>query len=268
MKHKLLGIILIFACMLCIFGCSAEPLQANEDVWVIAEELSYDENDEVTSRNVYTYKDRYNYRIERYSGDRLTSYTDMTQSKDGTQKTDKTYNEERLISTTEYEYDKNGKALSYTLTHDHGSTKRERHWSTDGKTVEVLDNGVYLWTEEYDEQGREIRSYGENYETVYTYADGEKILRTSYTNNTSVEYVVHKYDAQGREIETLNYTLDEDRTYTEDDIVARTVFEYDADGHSYRISFSMDAGETQIKGSQRIIYKPLSELLKNSETNK
>jgi len=82
MKHKLLGIILILVCILCIFGCSVEPPQANEDVWVIAEELSYDENDEVTSRNVYTYKDRYNYRIERYSGDRLTSYTDMTQSKD------------------------------------------------------------------------------------------------------------------------------------------------------------------------------------------
>jgi len=77
---------------------------------------------------------------------------------------------------------------------------------------------------------------------------------------------VHKYDAQGREIETLNYTLDEDRNYTEDDIVAKTVFEYDADGHSYRMSFSMDAGETQIKGSQRIIYMPLSELLKNSES--
>lgn len=266
MKQKWLLLLLLLGSVL-FFGCSADELQKDESIWVITEEISYDEAERVTNRKIYQYEDDpYHYRCTYYDGETILTYTDVTQSKNGKTRTEKTYQDEQLLSTEVYQYDIDGKEVSCEISFADGNTKREWHWSKDGRTVEITDDGMYLWSEEYDAQGRKIRSYGEDYETVYTYGEQETVLCTTYSNENRVEYVVHQYDEQGRVTETCNYELDtyeqeKPRPYTETDLIARTVFVYETDGHSYWMQSDYNDGTVQMESQTHVIYKPLEEAL-------
>ena len=262
MKRNRIMIALLLG-MLLFGGCTANTQQA-EETWVKAEQITYDENGDITNRQVYEYDgSERNFRAHLFNGDNEEyGYTDVVENKDGTERTETYYvgDNSAVFAQTEYAYREDGKPLSEKQIAGNGTVTRERiwNWNDDGTAADVLENGEYSYTVEYDEQGREIRSYNDKYETVFTYEEQGKVLRTSYMDNTRVEYVVQTYDAQGRTIETLNYELDEDRAYTEEDIAARSTCEYDEDGHSYVVTSVYEYGTFSIQ----FIYKPLSELLK------
>lgn len=261
MKQKWLVLILLLGSVF-FFGCSNRDVQEEEMILVMAEEISYSETGDITLRKVYQYDgDPYHYRCENYDGDRLLTYTEVAQSEDGRTWTEKTYQGEQLLSTEIYQYDADGKEQRCEMVFTDGSTNREWHWSKDGKTVEITDDGIYLWTEEYDAQDRKVRSYGDDYETVYTYENQKKTVCTTYPDEERIEYVVHQYDAQGRVIESSNYELEGNRPYTENDLIARAIFEYEADEHSYWMQSAYDDGDIQIVNATHVIYKPLEEVL-------
>ena len=264
MKHKWTVVMLLMVALV-FSGCTANTSKNDEVVWVVAEQITYDENGDQSNRMVYEYEgSERNYRAHHYNdNDEAYGYTDIVQSKDGTKRTETHYygNDNALFVQTDYEYREDGKPLSQkNIMNDTVMQERIWNWNEDGTVAQVIEDGVYLYTVEYDEQGREIGSYNEEYETVFTYNDQGKVIRTAYTDKPKVEYVVHKYDAQGRTIETVNYELDEDRPYTDDDMVAHSTCTYDADGHSYVVTVTSvyEYGSFSI----HYIYKPLSELLK------
>lgn len=276
MKYRLSLIVLLLLSAMLFFGCGADGSQEDENVWVIAEEISYDAEGEVTARDVYAYEEsQRQYCISHYNqGNIQTGYTDVVLTKDGTRKTE-TYHfiDESLgVIQYDYAYREDGKPLSRRMIHSAGDEKSEEkeliwQWNQDGTAAEVLENDVLAYVEEYDEQGREKCSYNDAYETLYTYSEQKMILRTSYTDDSRVEYVVHNYDAQGREIETLNYEIhggDSDQAYdeiyTEENLTARAIFEYDDDGHSYTVTYYIDDGKCRIQWSEHVICKPLHEM--------
>ena len=257
MKHKWMVVLLLIAAFV-FSGCTATATKNNEEVWLLAEQITYDENGDISNRQVYEYDgSERNFRAHFFNSDNEEyGYTDVVQTKDGTRRTESYYvgDKNALFAQTDYAYREDGKPLSEKQIAGNGTVARERiwEWNDDGTVAEVLENGVYSYTQEYDRQGREIRSYNEDYETVYTYSEQGKVLCTTYTNDTKVEYVVHNYDAQGRTIETLNYELNEDRPYTDEDIVARSTCEYEEDGHSYVVTSVYEYGTFSI----HFIYKP------------
>ena len=264
MKHKWMVVMLLITAFI-FSGCTANTPKNDEVVWVIAEEITYDENDAQSYRKVYEYEgSERTYTIYHYnSKNEKSGYTNVERTKDGTGRTDTHYvyvsDKATVFVQTDYEYREDGRPLSQkNIMHDTVMQERIWNWNEDGTVAQVIEDGVYLYTVEYDEQGREISSYNEEYETVFTYNDQGKVIRTAYTDKPKVEYVVHKYDAQGRTIETVNYELDEDRPYTDDDMVAHSTCTYDADGHSYVVTSVYEYGSFSI----HFIYKPLSELLK------
>ena len=260
MKQKWM-IIMFFLAAILFFGCTAT--QSNEEVWVQAEQIVFDGKDNVLNRMVYEYDgSERKYTIHHYnSKNEESGYTDVVQTKDGTRRTETHYisDNDALFVQTDYEYREDGKPLSQkNIMRDTITQERIWNWNADGTVANVMEDGVYRYTVEYDEQNRQTRSYNESYETTFTYSDHGKVLCTTYSGYTRVEYVVHKYDEQGRTIETINYELDEDRPYTDDDIVSQSTCTYDEDGHSYVVSYVSSGDPYHI----HFIYKPLSEMLK------
>jgi hypothetical protein len=265
--HRISWLVLLLLCTVLFFGCTADTQQANDNVWVLAEQINYDENGDMTNRNVYAYHDNArNFQVHYFNRDNEEyGYTDVVENEDGTKRTETYFvgDNTTVFGQTEYTYHDTGKQLSEKQIAANGSVSRERiwNWNADSTVAEILEDGGYLYTQEYDEQGREIRSYNEKYETVCTYADQETVRRTTYTDNTRVEYTVIQYDTKGRVIETMDYMLDTDRTYTDEDLVSKSTCVYDEDGYSYVVSFMYDHGTTKTIGEMHFIYKPLSEVL-------
>ena len=273
MKQRMMKLIAFcMVGMMTLTGCVASLPQSDEDVWVLAEQITYDENGNVSNRAVYEYDgSERKYRVCHYnSKNEAYGTTEVVQTKDGTKRTETHYYGEGNASFVQmdYEYRKDGKPLSQKNIAGDASVTQERiwNWNADGTVAEVLEDGVYRYTIEYDDQGRENRSYNEEYETTYTYDAQGKVLRTSYTNKPNVEYVVQKYDAQGRTIETVNYALDVDRPYTDEDIAAKSECAYDEDGHSYVVTSAYNHETEQTLGQIHFIYKPLREMIQSADT--
>lgn len=263
MKHKWLAI-LLFLSIAFFGGCGAETTQNSEDVWVIAEEISYNENGDATIRNVYEYQEnQYNYRRANYEGERTPYYTEVTQSKDGKARTEKTYRDDTWITTLEQRYDKDGRILSEILTRFDGEEdKTEWKWSKNNTVAQKYIDGILVATEEYDEQGRKVYSIDNESETEIIYTEQERILRASFLDGSQSFYVVNKYDEQNRVIEIYNYTVNGAASYSEEDMTAYSMITYDEDEHSYWVKAEYNDGEVQMKSSMHVIYKPLSEMLK------
>ena len=262
MRRNSIWMILLLLCMVLFSGCGADTLENDEDIWVIAEEISYNEQGEATIRNVYTYEDQYNYRIDNSEGERSPRYKEVTQSKDGRQKTEAWYSEKELLIATEYQYDKHGRLLS-ERTEDMGGGEREYlwNWNADGTIAEVYSDDQLIRTETYDAQGRKIYSVDAQSETEITYTEQERVLRGAALDGSRTDYVVNKYDEQQRIVETYNYLVYGTEPYTEEDLTAYTAITYEEDGHSYWLHGTFDDGEVRMESATHVIYKPLSEMI-------
>ena len=116
-------------------------------------------------------------------------------------------------------------------------------------------------TLEYDDQNRIVRETDGQSETVYSYEDGKRIIRSEMAGY--VYYMVHYYDAQNRMIETRDYKVPGDGDYTEDNLISRSICIYKEDGHSLTHEYHIRDEVTgeQLTGTLEITYRPLDEVL-------
>ena len=179
--------ITICVVLLCMTGCGNDAagndnaVEKEETVWVITEEVSYDENKGLLSRVVYQYeKDEYNYRVDSYNAfGELIAYTVQEGNKHKTIKSN--YMEtNRLVGQTISEFDADGRLLSKEQKRMEGVTvKQVWNWNADKTFADVIStdekgNVLEEWTEEYDNENRILREKTKWSETIYTYEDKKK----------------------------------------------------------------------------------------------
>ena len=161
-------ICVVLLCMMTGCGNDAavneNAVEKEEPVWVITEEVSYDENKELLSRVVYQYeKDEYNYRVDSYNAfGELIAYT--VQEGDARKTIKSNYMEtNRLAVQTVSEFDVDGRLLSKEQKRMEGTAvKQVWNWNDDKTFAEVIStdekgNVIEKWTEEYDNENRILR---------------------------------------------------------------------------------------------------------------
>lgn len=268
---------IICVVLLCMMtGCGNDAavnenaMEQEEPVWVITEEVSYDENKELLSRVVYQYeKDEYNYRVDSYNAfGELIGYT--VQEGDARKTIKSNYMEtNRLAVQTVSEFDVDGRLLSKEQKRMEGTAvKQVWNWNDDKTFAEVIStdekgNVIEKWTEEYDNENRILREKTEQSETTYTYEDNKTISRSDMDG--SVYYIVRYYDEQGRLIESRDYNDSDGGDYTEEDMVIHSIQKYKEDGHSLTHEYHIwdeESGEERT-GIVEVTYQPLDEVLQS-----
>ena len=272
MRRFWITICVVLLCML--NGCGNDAavnenaVEQEQPVWVITEQVSYDENKELLSRAVYQYgKDEYNYRVDSYNAlGELIAYT--VQEGDERKTIKSNYMEtNRLAGQTVSEFDADGRLLSKEQKRMEGATvKQVWNWNDDKTFADVVStdekgNVIETWTEEYDNANRILCEKTERSETTYTYEDNKTISQSDMGGY--VYYIVRYYDDQGRLIESRDYNDSDGGDYTEDDLVMHSIQKYKEDGHSltheYRI-WDEESGEERT-GIVEVTYQPLDEVL-------
>lgn len=264
--------ILLCVLVLCLVtGCNhADDVQTEtEPVWVITEQVTYDENKELFSRVVYQYeKDEYNYRVDSYNASgELIAY--VVQEGDERKTVKSSYMEtDRLVGQTISEFDADGRPLLKESKRMEGVTFRQVwNWSSDKTSATVIStdaegNVLEEWTEEYDNENRMIREKTERSETTYMYEDKKSISRSDMGLGY-VYYMVRYYDDRGRLIENRDYKDYDGGDYTEDDLVLYSIQSYKEDGHSLTNEYYIrdEATGEQRTGTVEITYQLLDEVL-------
>lgn len=272
MRRFWMTICVVLLCMMTGCGNDAavneNAMEQEEPVWVITEEVSYDENKELLSRVVYQYeKDEYNYRVDSYNAfGELIGYT--VQEGDARKTIKSNYMEtNRLAVQTVSEFDVDGRLLSKEQKRMEGTAvKQVWNWNDDKTFAEVIStdekgNVIEKWTEEYDNENRILREKTEQSETTYTYEDNKTISRSDMDG--SVYYIVRYYDEQGRLIESRDYNDSDGGDYTEEDMVIHSIQKYKEDGHSLTHEYHIwdeESGEERT-GIVEVTYQPLDEVL-------
>ena len=272
MRRFWMTICVVLLCMMSGCGNDAavneNAVEKEEPVWVITEEVSYDENKELLSRVVYQYeKDEYNYRVDSYNAfGELIVYT--VQEGDARKTIKSNYMEtNRLAVQTVSEFDVDGRLLSKEQKRMEGTAvKQVWNWNDDKTFAEVIStdekgNVIEKWTEEYDNENRILREKTEQSETTYTYEDNKTISRSDMGG--SVYYIVRYYDEQGRLIERRDYNDSDGGDYTEEDMVIHSIQKYKEDGHSLTHEYHIwdeESGEERT-GIVEVTYQPLDEVL-------
>ena len=272
MRRFWVTICVVLLCMLTGCGNDAavneNAVEQEQPVWVITEQVSYDENKELLSRAVYQYgKDEYNYRVDSYNAlGELIAYT--VQEGDERKTIKSNYMEtNRLAGQTVSEFDADGRLLSKEQKRMEGTAvKQVWNWNDDKTFADVVStdekgNVIETWTEEYDNANRILCEKTERSETTYTYEDNKTISQSDMGGY--VYYIVRYYDDQGRLIESRDYNDSDGGDYTEDDLVMHSIQKYKEDGHSltheYRI-WDEESGEERT-GIVEVTYQPLDEVL-------
>ena len=264
--------ILLCVIVLCLTaGCNhADDVKTEtEPVWVITEQVTYDENKELFSRVVYQYeKNEYNYRADNYNASgELIAY--MVQKGDERKTIKSSYMEnDQLVIQTTSQFDADGRPLSKEMNRMEGVGSRQVwNWNCDKTSAQVIrtdaeGNVLEEWTEEYDSENRMIRAKTEYSETTYTYEDKKSISRSDMGLGY-VYYMVRYYDDRGRLIENRDYKDYDGGDYTEDDLVSYSIQSYKEDGHSLTNEYYIrdEATGDEITGTSEITYQPLDEVL-------
>ena len=272
MRRFWMTICVVLLCMMSGCGNDAavneNAMEQEEPVWVITEQVSYDENKELLSRVVYQYeKDEYNYRVDSYNAfGELIGYT--VQEGDARKTIKSNYMEtNRLAVQTVSEFDVDGCLLSKEQKRMEGTAvKQVWNWNDDKTFAEVIStdekgNVIEKWTEEYDNENRILREKTEQSETTYTYEANKTISRSDMGG--SVYYIVRYYDEQGRLIERRDYNDSDGGDYTEEDMVIHSIQKYKEDGHSLTHEYHIwdeESGEERT-GIVEVTYQPLDEVL-------
>lgn len=272
MRRFWMTICVVLLCMMSGCGNDAavneNAVEKEEPVWVMTEQVSYDENKELLSRVVYQYeKDEYNYRVDSYNAfGELIAYT--VQEGDARKTIKSNYMEtNRLAVQTVSEFDVDGRLLSKEQKRMEGTAvKQVWNWNDDKTFAEVIStdekgNVIEKWTEEYDNENRILREKTEQSETTYTYEDNKTISRSDMDG--SVYYIVRYYDEQGRLIESRDYNDSDGGDYTEEDMVIHSIQKYKEDGHSLTHEYHIwdeESGEERT-GIVEVTYQPLDEVL-------
>lgn len=274
MRRFWITICVVLLCMLTGCGNDAavneNAVEKEEPVWVMIEQRSYDAEGNLQSSSIWQYtEDENHYRVESYNKDNeLTGYSEVSQNKDATQTVKKNYLADGTeVGTFTETFDSEGRLLSSISEPINGQSKETiRKWSKDGRCAEVFTENaggetVLVNTLEYDDQNRIVRETDGQSETVYSYEDGKKIIRSKMAGY--VYYMVHYYDAQNRMVETRDYKVSGDGDYTEDNLISRSICTYKEDGHSVtqEYYFKDEVTGEQLTGTLEITYQPLDEVL-------